>query len=265
MQMNAQLRSIPEGPAFKKTALFTQGALKSMQFAPRGHGYYDAFVQQPDSAVVSVSCGPATIIKGHSSDSMSGHTFTTCNHAHPVTGTVMPYTGNARLIIFNPGASDHIIAKEYYVIGGDSPCVKERYITAVQYTSLGPAATNAHRESAHTGGQVMELARAAGEIDGVTAEPNYGPTSFYDSMGYGTAMGRTGSIPLWGSARSCNITESLAVGWLVRVLRYNGSIKLFSYSARQSPCIAELVSACEMIRDSDRTKTWSGHELTAVH
>ena len=105
MTLASRIQSIPKGNARKKVDLFTSGALKSMQFAPRGHGYYDAFVQTPDSAVMAVSVGPCAVIKGRSSDVIAG--------GPPISNT--EYSGNSTLIFFNPGSSDNVIAHVYSI------------------------------------------------------------------------------------------------------------------------------------------------------
>ena len=96
MRQVSMVRSIPKGPAKGQAELFSSGALKSFQFAPAGQGYYDAFAQKPDSAVMSVSVGPCTCVKGHSSDVVTGSARASEQH------------GNAKLVVFDPGSSDNV-------------------------------------------------------------------------------------------------------------------------------------------------------------
>ena len=71
------MRSIPKGLPQKKEVMC---ALKSFQFAQRGHGYYDAFVQTPGSVIMSATTGPATVIKGHPSDTSPGSAYATTSY-----------------------------------------------------------------------------------------------------------------------------------------------------------------------------------------
>lgn len=253
----ASIASIPKGPAQKKEQLFTRGALKSFQFAPRGHGYYDAFVQKPDTACVTATTGPATVVSGYSSDTVAA--------ADPVTG-VYPvttdgvtiakgHTGSATLVIFNPGSSGHVVGEILTLAAsptGDLE-VKSKEITCTQFTGIGNV----------TGGH--------GHYDLPIRDPD---VNNYDH----DPTRQVEQIPLRGSLRIRNITESLSVGGVVRMLRYNGGFHLMPQyptafgddktredSPDQSPHPDTFLRLCAMVRDAPRTKVFSGHELMEMH
>jgi len=252
MRTTANLRSIPKGPALKKADMFSRGGLKSMQFAPRGHGYYDAFVMTPDSACVSATTGPATCVSGFSSDVVPGGSNVTGSYDVASSSGVTistTYMGNASLVIFNPGSSDNVIARIYKVKRDSTPTgvvVDVTDVTAAQFDELGPAQGNPKHVIANYDGDASTL--------------NLDPTR------------RTESIPLRGSVRIRNITEALSVGGTVRALRYNGGLQLNADTAsnvEDQPGINHSVQAfvqlCSMVRDSPRTKIFNGDELRKSH
>jgi len=254
--LGAGLRSIPKGPPKKKQELFTSGALKSTQFAPRGHGYYDAYVQRPESATVSATTGPATVVCGYSTDTVAG--------SAPLTGTwttlasggievTSSHTGNSTLIEFNPGSSDSIVGRIHTLVSsggaaGDAAALDVRTtdIVVSQFSEFGPTQTNGTEYVAH--------------YDGDKDIVNTLPTR------------RIESIPLRGSLRIRNITEALSVGGVVRTLRYNGGVSFGADSPSGNadnpagvPTVQAYLSVCNMIRDAPRTKVHSGHELREMH
>lgn len=241
MRATANLQSIPRGPPQKKESLFTRGALKTPQFAPRGHGYYDAFVQKPDSVVVSATTGPATVISGYSSDTIAGSGSVTGTYtlAGGLSGT---YTGNATLVVFNPGSSDNVLGKAYKVVtaSGGTVAMQVTPITASQFDELGPTRDHSTLDAAHH--------------DADTAVDNLNPTR------------RVESIPLRGSLRIRNITEALSVGGTVRALRYNGGLQMNTDATPfGTPDVQGFLTVCSMVRDSHRTKIFNGEELRAAH
>lgn len=249
MQFTANLRSIPKGPPQKKGAQFTRGALKTPQFAPRGHGYYDAFAQTPDSAVVSATTGPATVISGYSSDTVPGGPNVTGTYTLGTGLTSPPYTGNATLIMFNPGSSDDVIGKIHRlgVNAAGTLNVATTNIVASQFGELGPARGNDRL--------MMNV-----HVDGDPNTTDVRPTR------------RVESIPLRGSLRIRNVTEALSVGGAVRALRYNGGIQMNAdtpssgqdnIGAPADPGM--FLTVCSMVRDSPRTKIFDGHELRHSH
>jgi len=253
-RLTAEVRSIPKGPAKKKTELFSQGALKSFQFAPRGHGYYDAYANRPDTATVAATTGPATIVTGHSSDTIAGYTtitgtYTTVSTAGVVTSATTAgapsHTGNATLVVFNPGSSDDVVAK-VFKLGLATPgtlYVTEQDITCAQFSEFGPALTNGtYAIDNHDGDESKTNKKVSRRIE---------------------------SIPLRGSVRFRNITEAFSVGGVVRVLRYNGGLQFNVDGPGDNPSYPpdteQFLSVCNIIRDSTRTKVFTGHELREMH
>lgn len=244
-RQTAQMRSIPKGLPKKKAELFTQGALKSFQFAPRGHGYYDAYVNRPETASVAATTGPATVVTGHSSDTISGYSTVKGNY-EAAAGT-LSHAGNATLVAFNPGSSDDVVAIVYKVglAAPNALYVTQTPISCAQFSEFGPTATNVAHESEHH--------------DGHFTEANRKPSR------------RIESIPLRGSIRFRNITEAFSVGGVVRVLRYNGGLQFnmddntYQDPPAAPPSVEAFLSVCNIIRDSPRTKVFTGHELREMH
>lgn len=258
-QANAALSSIPRGPAKTKEELFTKGALKSFQFAPRGHGYYDAFVQKPDSATVAMTTGPATVVTGHTTHTVIGGSMisgTFDDYSTEGSATPSNYYGNATLVLINPGSSDKNVGITHTIMNVRDPTtgvptgavqVKTNYLFCTQFEGFGTAASGP-----------KNLVGALG--DRSVIESAIDPTR------------DVAQIPLRGSLRIRNITEALAVGGLVRVLRFNGGMQINTDPAgsnHDSPNgvgdVGQFMKLCDMVRDSSRTKTLSGHELRAAH
>jgi hypothetical protein len=247
--IGAALRSIPTGPPKTKQELFTSGALKSVQFAPRGHGYYDAYVQKPETATVSATTGPATTVGGYSTETIPGYaTVTGTWDAIGPTGTATPntHTGNATLLEFNPGSSDFVVGRVHTLTSTDGVLgVSTKNITVTQFANFGPTSNNGSSEVSNN--------------DGDPNSHDANPTR------------RIESIPLRGSLRIRNVTEALSVGGVVRTLRYNGGIALNADGAAQLDApnfpvaVESFLSVCDMIRDAPRTKVHSGHELREMH
>jgi len=259
MRSTATVKSIPTGPPKKKAQLFTSGALKTPQFAPRGHGYYDAFVQTPDSVMVSATTGPCTVIDGYSSDAVPGGlqvsgTYQYQGETADGAGALLSAThsGNESLIFFNPGSSDDVVAHVYKLgidpaAPGSVPTLQvvTTPIKVTQFHELGP--TKAHSSL------LVQHRDAHGDIN--DKRPGR----------------RVESIPLRGSIRIRNVTEALSVGGSVRALRYNGGIQLNDdgTSGSDSPSsvktVEQFLKVCEMVRDSSRTRVWGGGALCHVH
>lgn len=256
---NARLRSIPRGPPKKKAELFAQGALKSLQFAPRGHGYYDAFVMKPETACVNATTGPATVVTGYSTETIAGRksvdgTINVPTYQSDGTSVMLakPYSGNATLIAFNPGSSGNIVGKIYHIEytnpatastpGSGALLVDVKDITVAQFDELGPtySSHNLHGDDVDAG------------VASIDNKPD----------------GRVESIPLRGSLRIRNVTENLSVGGVVRCMRYNGGIHFGDYNtefAYNRPEPHKFDKVCSMIRDSPRTKVINGHEMRSMH
>lgn len=251
----AAIASIPKGPPKKKQELFTQGALKSFQFAPRGHGYYDAFVQKPETASVSATTGPATVITGYSSDTITALAPVTGNYTIAGSGGLTTsHTGNATLILFNPGASGDVVG-EIISLQSDANntlSAHSREIRCAQFSAIGNSTLTHDGADFHwrdANGAVLDN-RPTRQVE---------------------------QIPLRGSLRIRNITEALSVGGVVRMLRYNGG---FHLNAQQTGPAANhsppddpagvldpeaVLNLCSMIRDAPRTRVFSGHELEEMH
>lgn len=255
----AKVRSAPKGPprGQGRTALF-RNATTNIQFAPRGQGYYDAFANAPSEAVVASAIGPCTPVCGYSVDSIPS------KEAVPISNTSKDTQNNelallntehksswetsSTLILFNPGASDAEIATIHDIVaatGGDVT-VRKRSVLCTQLLEFGPARGN-------SSGQFTDHV----DGDGVAQDSN--PTR------------RICNLPLRGSIRIRNTTEGLNVGGVVRVLRLNAGIRLNEDLAgdtdRQdgNPTTTGYLNVCSMIRDSVRSKTFTGHELKASH
>lgn len=108
MRRNAQVRSIPRRQAVKvPTKQLLPQALRSMQFAPRGHGFYDAYSNKVDTAMLTVSVGPCTPIEGYNRTTVVGWG----PHGAPgevpanidLSGNAGLSTDNSVILVFNPG------------------------------------------------------------------------------------------------------------------------------------------------------------------
>lgn len=277
----AQLKSIPRGPVGGHTnqEMF-RAALRSSQFAPRGHGYYDAFANKCENVLLGAAVGPATCIHGAalttipSTNRVSGSyeyvVGTAAGGGGPLTGT-KTLTTNKKLVIFNPGSSDSAIGVVIDFVhpmtaGQTDPtnldttkisCRHSELIIAQQFGDLGPALQ-------HNSNQIDQL-------DGNSLSTSLDPGD------------RVESIPLRGSLRIKNVTENVAVGGSVRVLRYNGSVRYWKDPAGHrmidlgisesgasgtnfsEPDVQMVLQLCDMIESSERTRHYNGKELLVSH
>jgi len=232
LRANAALRSIPRSLPSQETQ-FTKGALRTNAFAPRGLGYYDAFAQHPDATVLASGVGPCTPIEAYAHHVMVGKQAITGSYIHSYAAQIrddkkvesaglirnLPDDGdNSSLVIMNPGSSDDIIAAIYTLKRG-----------IVQSPSQGFDPNN-------TAPVVVDVSyiRASQFSDLQKGdEPNYNSLFHQDAIDgvhpvVHESTGRTETIPLRGSVRIRNITESFQVGGEVRVMRYNGGINVVS-------------------------------------
>jgi hypothetical protein len=251
LQAGALLRSLPKGPTPDKELRFRGGATSNQYFAPRGLGYYDAFATTPDAAILATTVGPSTPIEGFSRAIIAGYPGVTLL-PYPVVSATGPTvnleaTTNAKLLVFNPGSSDSVLAHVYEVYD-DNGFAKVRYnpVSAVAFTELGPTATS----MSSVGDQ--EKIQLGLPIDGdLTA--------------------RVESIPLRGSLRLRNITEHFQVGGEVRVLRYNGGLSLKSDPEPHNSngyvdmTPKEFLLICDMMRQTKRATTLGAEELRKTH
>jgi hypothetical protein len=208
-------------------------------------------------------------VKGHTSDTVAGLHNVTGEYQQVVNGVIPSakgtHTGNATLVVMNPGASDDVLAVQYNLYmdppeptPGVTPIlrVQKTELTCTHFADFGPAPT------VHS------------SLDALKRDSS-------SSYVADTATRNIASIPLRGSVRIRNITESIAVGGLFRVLRYNGGIHLnldapsqgLTHEAQDSsgnddptdPSTFHFLELCNMIRDSSRTHTFSGHEMCSQH
>lgn len=106
MRKNAEIRSIPRRQETKvPTKQLLPQALRSMQFAPRGHGYYDAYTNTVDTAMLSVSVGPCTVIEGFGRTTVVGWGPFGAPGAlsSNLSADTSASVDNSCLIMFNPG------------------------------------------------------------------------------------------------------------------------------------------------------------------
>lgn len=258
MAVNSLLKSIPKA-ILPKEERFKQGASTNLRFAARGHGYYDAFVQQAQSMVLASQVGPCTAIEAHCRATIPGRTALDLNKQYNIPGlgpgndqntAVMlnlPAQDYSTLIVFNPGSSDSQVGTILTLdTTGTYMVVKSTPLHAAAFVELGPSITNLETDS-----------------DTVKHDPQ---TYNYDPAG------RIENIPVRGSLRIRNITENYSVGGEVRFLRYNGGLALggetwdgTKYIKTEAMGVTEFMGLCDMIRDSARTRVLDGAELRAAH
>lgn len=230
------------------------GALRNTQFAPRGHGYYDAFANPPDSAAVSQATGPATSIAGVSIDTVAGQEYRsglTINIGSGGLALSIPADklSTVSLVLFNPGASNDQIGTILSVATNGT--ITSVPILCSAFSGLGPAGTNMYHDTPHIN---------SGEAALTHVDPA-NPATHHHHVNR-----RVESIPLRGSIRFRNITEARAVGGTVKVLRYNGGVELHAAGNNGTPVDPGLFSSLiSMIRDSPRTRCYTGSQLREPH
>lgn len=283
MQQQATVKSIPRTVAPKAQRL--QGALTNLALAPRGHGYYDAFVNAPEATILANAVGPVTPLQGIGRALVAGTgNFDFSVPDVPVRAEVealvnTTVTTNSKLIIFNPGSSDDVVA---WILKPSAGGVIEREVVrSPQFTgTLGPASDKVGYVSKPYGN--LHWADHPPLVTESLQHPEHqagsgGLTGFagnYPSM-------RTESIPLRGSLRIRNVTQALNVGGTVRILRYNGGLAFNmveqvpnSVDANQqavqgtAPPDVDLgfyFWVCSMVRNAARTRHYGGSELCETH
>lgn len=228
----AALKSIPKTIAPKHERLAQ--SLTNLYIAPRGHGYYDAFATSPDAATLSATVGPVTPVQGTGRQLVAGQDPSVFNG----------HQSNSRVILFNPGSSDSIVGWVMSASASSPTGVTTQEIFSTHFLDMGPTKTDAYTD--------------ANFVDG-------------DDNATGTVSMRVESIPLRGSLRLRNITEALSVGGVVRVLRYNGGLNFGedphgpTWTPGQYPTRANYDTIVEMVRNSARTRHFSGRELQEGH
>jgi len=245
---NVALRSVPRSIPDKPNR-FQGGALRTAHFAPRGHGYYDAFVNPAESMVLGATVGPCTAIEGFARFTAGGtigiHQLNYNFSGNPDVENLVPVSSNASLIVFNPGSSDAVVAHQYML--APDP--------------LDPTKAVIHRTEI--------LAEAFLELGDTQGSMSY-PALPYHKHGYNLeaatdkVTGRVESIPVRGSLRIRNVTEALAVGGEVRVMRYNGGMSVVGPDESNTDgdmTVQQFLQIGDMMRDTKRAHTFSGSEL----
>jgi hypothetical protein len=259
-----------------------------MVFAPRGQGYYDAFIQQPDSAILSAAVGPVTAVSGAGRESIParlpasttagefmftrpGITFGVQNAGDQIDVS----RDNSTMILLNPGASGDVVGWICHpvVSSPGTMTIMTTPITVPQFQDFGPTVSIGMRPPNSHSGHPQHLDRAG---DATASAYAHTPTD-----GVGPA-GRVENIPLRLSMQIRNTTAALDVGGMVRVLRYNGGLSLVASEDRgvggvplshagatntTPPPISGQVDLeqyqllKDMVRKATRTRHLSGSEL----
>lgn len=288
LRFNAGLRSIPKRAPTKEER-YTQGALRNTLFAPRGQGYYDAFVQTPDSAILSAAVGPVTPVTGSGRESIparipqsvAGQFFIPAAaqwNGMPTGFTMSPADvsrDNSTLILLNPGASGDVvgwICHPVVTASGGTMSIRTEAITVPQFQDFGPTVSLKMRPN----NVIFETALDRAE----DLDTDNNTHTHEVAVGPG---GRIENIPLRLSMQLRNTTAAMDVGGMVRVLRYNGGLTLSASESRgpggvpvheaggatqtSAPPITDEVDLVQymllkdMIRKASRTRHLSGSEL----
>lgn len=244
LAQGALMRSIPKVIMSKEDRYHRGAPSTSHTFAPRGHGYYDAFVNQPDSLCLASQVGPCTPVEGFTRVNLLGtagvtNATYTIQSSDQLTVTAQ-VTDNTSLLIFNPGASDMVVAQHIRLIadGANVASVKTDDVSVLAFADFGPVLSP---DPWHT---ADDQDRAVTEGRG---EPRLDPA------------GRIESIPVRGSMRIRNITENFGIGGEVRIMRYNGGLNLDPTT--QGMTVKDYLDICDMLRDTKRALSMDGHEL----
>lgn len=284
LRANAQLRSIPRQVQSKQTMATRGNPATMFQFAPRGHGHYDAFVQQPESLVLAAQVGPCTPCEGFGRyvfkgsvgvDGLKYDRVTGVRTSNsPITVPGVPpeptITSNSMLFVFNAGSSDMTIARAYSLV---PEVIKDENGNDV---ATGYAAVHFEEVLAHA---FQELGPASVEPGSHWAldRPNFdvhNSNPMTPGVDILDPTLRVESIPIRGSFRFRNITEHFSVGGEVRIMRYNGGLLLghdvadktsHAHPISQDMGVAEFLSICDMMRQSKRAHTLTGAELLTTH
>ena len=287
LAMGALLRSLPKTIAPKEQRI--PQALTNLYMAPRGHGYYDSFVMNPDSAILSSAVGPVTTVQGTARALITGNERIVAGISSVNPGTTeyaVPECSSA-MIMFNPGSSDDVVGyilRPQVVTGS----IDSTTGTGRQYVQRTPITLMQFAQSDGFGPTAVSQYYAAPAIDAPDIATTDHPVDF------GRPTMRTESIPLRGSIRIRNITENFNVGGVVRVLRYNGGLNLApdahvgpaevlsdGHPPSNGPYVldpnvgqwdpsAQMLAStyhtvAEMVRNAKRTRHYIGKELQESH
>jgi len=243
---NAKIRSIPRN-ILPRLERFVQGLPSTTNtVAVRGQGYYDAFVQHPETLVLASQVGPCTPVEGFTRYNIIGSggvTDATYYANATVTTTV---SDNTTLFVFNPGSSTDVVAKAYSLTANASneAVVQETPCSVTAFGEFGPAITN----HGHDGNHNVDADHQSTMSPGMRIE----------------------SIPIRGSIRIRNITENYGIGGEIRIMRYNGGLLLGHDTVGNNQTSGALTPAnyldiCDMLRDTKRALSLDGHEVKHPH
>lgn len=259
---------------------FRSNPTNRLQVAPSGQGYYDAFVNAPTTAVTAMSVGMATGLNGRLRFTVEGHPR---------------YAQQPGAVLELPGVENIPVSQLLTILNGMKPMYPNgMYPTSDLATALGLTPPQALRflsiqdsieylmEASTANQTTAQLVGAASQSRltdtsrlllfanfpdnsfgcmeyyvlgtedsgiSITEIPHVVP-QFIDSEG---DMG----IPVRMSVRLRNVTEALAVGGSVRVLRLPTGMETPNNTN-------DYFSFCSLIRNSVHTVTYSGHELTSM-
>jgi len=241
--------------------MYRGGARSNAQFAPRGHGYYDAFTQSLNTVVLASSVGPVTPIAAHARLPIPGDVGHIAKGALNAAGNVATYTinpgstnvlnpppvtfptTNSKIFVFNVGSSDEHVGFAMYpnVEGG----IEVLSMVCSAFTGLAHPYQSSAGDQEHHGGSTAFHAALAGDVE---------------------------SIPLRGSVQIMNTTEERFQGGVVRVLRYNGGLLFGSDedpsdgtpATNLNPTVDSYFKLRDMIRDSSRTHHFSGRDFATM-
>lgn len=252
LAQRAQLRSIPKTLVNKELMLASGTPSKLTAFAQRGQGTYDAYAKTPESAVLAAQVGPCTPVEGFARLAMPGSVGVSDKTYDLATGSELgglgQITSNAQLVVFNPGSSDSVIAKSYHLkpsaVNSAYADVESNTVSCAAFSEMGPTANWPQVAADHYDGDPTTQSHPTGRVE---------------------------SIPIRGSMRIRNITESFSVGGEVRIMRFNGGLNLaFDHpgttEVNQSQMgVSEFISICDMMRESKRAHTFDAAELRSTH
>lgn len=283
-QMLLQAATVPSIPRvqYSKQEMFA-GALRRTGFAARGMGYYDAFTCDPNASVLSQAIGPVTTLSGskyfnleprpdmkiqyHDAETLPTDDVVGDIYSHKEVET------SSTLVLLNPGSSNDDIG---WIIRPEND--GKLFCKVLKVPQLAELAEGGQRTSP-TYESALQDQNAGNSADNSATEQtmagsHHNPTRYVEN------------IPLRLSVRLKNVTENLAVGGTVRILRYNGGLNMTCDEAGGNDTNNLLSQArtsstgtgpnstpnawksattyfqlVEMIRASKRTKHYGGHEL----